>query len=129
MSWKFPVRHRLVHAHEFDKVFSECEFRKGHPALLLLARYNHHGFNRLGMVVSKKNVPLSVQRNRIKRLIREAFRQMPVNEDRSLDVLVLVRSKARETKNLGSVLTRSLHALSAKAADVRAANKEGLKQK
>ena len=74
-SHKFPVNHRLVHAHEFDRVFKECEFRIGNAALLFLAKPNHQGFNRLGMVVSKKSVPLAVDRNRIKRQIRETFRK------------------------------------------------------
>ena len=42
------------------------------------------------MVVSKKNIPRSVERNRIKRLIRESFRkarsQLP-----QLDIVVLIR--------------------------------------
>ena len=45
---------------------------------------------RLGMVVAKKNVSKSVERNRIKRLIRESFRhtrlQLP-----GLDIIVLIR--------------------------------------
>ena len=45
---------------------------------------------RLGMVVAKKNISKSVERNRIKRLVRESFRharlQLP-----GLDIIVLIR--------------------------------------
>lgn len=40
----------------------------------MLARPNGLNIGRLGIVVAKRFVPLSVNRNLIKRLIREAFR-------------------------------------------------------
>lgn len=40
----------------------------------MLAKSNKGKTSRLGMVVAKKHVRSAVQRNRIKRLIREAFR-------------------------------------------------------
>ncbi|MBO6703303.1 MAG: ribonuclease P protein component [Pseudomonadales bacterium] len=106
-SHKFPVNHRLVHAHEFDRVFKECEFRIGNPALLFLAKPNHRGFNRLGMVVSKKSVPLAVDRNRIKRQIRETFRKTLTDTPVCLDVVVLTRSKVRTAENLNGILADS----------------------
>ncbi len=100
----FPVSHRLIHSYEFDNVFKECEFRVGHPALLFLAKPNHRGFNRLGMVVSKKSVPLAVNRNRIKRQIRESFRKTLRDTPVGLDVIVLTRPKARNASNLSDLL-------------------------
>ncbi len=44
---------------------------------------------RLGMVVAKKNVRLATARNRIKRVIRESFRQQQVQLD-TMDVVVVV---------------------------------------
>lgn len=56
----------------------------------VLAAPNDLGYPRLGMAVPRKSVPRAVQRNRIKRVIREAFRE---NRDRldSLDVVVVAR--------------------------------------
>ena len=91
--FQFPVSHRLMQSREFDAVFRESELRVNNPSLLFLAKRNTRGFNRLGMVVSKKNVPRAVDRNRIKRQIREAFRLCRPNED-GLDVVVLSRPGA-----------------------------------
>lgn len=113
-SQNFPLSHRLVHSHEFDRVFKECEVRLGLPALLFLAKPNHQGFNRLGMVVSKKSVPLAVQRNRIKRQIRETFRQTLTDNPVKLDVIVLTRPKARAAGNLNELLKDSFLKLCAR---------------
>ena len=45
---------------------------------------------RLGLVVAKKNVRLAVDRNRIKRLIRESFRRRQHSLE-GIDVIVLAR--------------------------------------
>jgi len=45
------------------------------------------GAARLGILISRKHAPLATDRNRIKRCIREAFRQVQVDLG-ALDVLV-----------------------------------------
>jgi ribonuclease P protein component len=45
---------------------------------------------RLGMVVAKRNVRLAVDRNKLKRLIRELFRQQH-QQMQGLDVVVVVK--------------------------------------
>ena len=91
--YTFPASHRLVQSREFDAVFRESDLRVNHTSILFLAKRNTWGFNRLGVVVSKKNVPRAVDRNRIKRQIREAFRLSPADEV-GLDVVVLSRPGA-----------------------------------
>ncbi len=44
------------------------------PTITILARHNNETNPRLGITVAKKKVKLAVQRNRIKRCIRESFR-------------------------------------------------------
>ena len=90
---QFPASHRLMQSCEFDAVFRESDLRVNHTSILVLAKRNTQGFNRLGMVVSKKNAPRAVDRNRIKRQIREAFRLSPAGKD-GLDVVVLSRPGA-----------------------------------
>ena len=51
---------------------------------------------RLGLVVGKKNIPTAVGRNRVKRLVRETFRQ--TDFPLSLDIIFLAR---RDIDNLG----------------------------
>ena len=47
--------------------------------------------SRLGIVVAKKNVRRAIDRNRIKRLTREYFRQQVSPRSSSLDFVVLAR--------------------------------------
>ncbi len=100
-SEKFPISHRLNNAQAFDRVFKTGDFRVSRPALLVLAKRNTQGFNRLGMVVSKKSVPLAVRRNKIKRQIREQFRMLPPI---SLDIVILTRAKIRDENSVPGLL-------------------------
>lgn len=71
----FSRRQRLLKAAEFEAVFSNrCASRSA--CFQVLARPNEQGHARLGMVVSRRLIPLAVERNRMRRLIREAFRHL-----------------------------------------------------
>ena len=50
----------------------------------------HRNQPRLGLVVSKKNISKAVERNRVKRVIRESFRKNK-SQIPNLDVVVLIR--------------------------------------
>ena len=72
--------------------------------------HNHFDHLRLGITVSKK-VGKSVQRNRVKRLIREAFRQLRMQVKVGYDIVVVGRTPAcrltcQETQN---ALAQLLH--------------------
>jgi ribonuclease P protein component len=65
---------RLLKATDFKQVFDNPE-RSSDRYFTVLARLNGKDYPRLGLAISKKNAKLAVSRNRIKRIIRESFRQ------------------------------------------------------
>lgn len=71
----FPKYHRLVKSEQYIRVFSKPDRFIG-VGYFLLSRANGLGFARLGLAISKRNFPRSVDRNRIKRIVRESFREV-----------------------------------------------------
>ncbi len=65
---------RLLKAASFQEVFDRNSQRASSRELLCLGRPNESGIHRLGLVIAKKHVRLAVQRNRVKRIIRDSFR-------------------------------------------------------
>lgn len=101
----FSKTRRLLNARDYGRVFDEPDARASHKHLLLLAKYSARPHHRLGLIIAKKNVRLAVQRNRVKRLAREMFRQLP-ESDPSMDVVLLARRGLAELDNakLSSIL-------------------------
>ena len=81
---------RLLNTNDFSSVFYAPPLKSSHRYFLILAKPNNLGYNRLGLVIAKKNIRLAVQRNRIKRLMRESFRHQAPN-NKGIDAIVLAR--------------------------------------
>ena len=94
----FGKSKRLLNAADYSRVFDGSEARASHRNLLLLARPNNGTRHRLGLVIAKKNVRLAVQRNRIKRVAREFFRNLP-DSGTAIDVVLLARRGIGELDN------------------------------
>jgi len=91
-SANFERRRRLLEAKDFKRVFDDNRFRSSNQNILVLAISNPLTTpSRLGIVVAKKNVRRAVDRNRIKRLTREYFRQQIAPHSCSMDYVVLAR--------------------------------------
>tara|TARA_R110000787_G_scaffold162778_2_gene276150 strand:- start:678 stop:1082 length:405 start_codon:yes stop_codon:yes gene_type:complete len=97
-SASFGKSRRLLTAGQYRAVFDDAAVKVSHRNLLLLARITDHPQSRLGLVIAKKNVRKAVQRNRIKRVARELFRQLPP-ADPPLDVVLLARRGLDELDN------------------------------
>lgn len=104
---KFSRQSRLLRPAEFKSVFQR-PIRSRDDSFRVLARANGIEGHRLGMAVAKKACPLAVGRNRIKRVIRESFRNRLLNGDQdcSLDFVVLPNAIAAKQSN--KVLDQSL---------------------
>jgi len=72
-AYSFPKTLRLLKSHEF-RHFVKFGKKVGNKEFLLSAKPNKFNYPRLGIVVSKKCSKKAVERNRIKRVIRESFR-------------------------------------------------------
>lgn len=109
--------HRLRNAREFDAVFRQAKYRVSSAEFLVLAIENDQLANRIGMVVSKKVAGNSVNRNRIRRLIRESYRL--AFDKTGLDVVVVARpaSGSCENSSILESLGRLWRQLSEKVAD------------
>ena len=86
----FSKQQRLLKPADFQRVFNHASFKASTRNLLLLAAPNKLPHPRIGFVLSKKQVRQAVQRNRIKRVVREHFRQH-ADEMPGIDIIVLAR--------------------------------------
>ncbi|MFO1320877.1 MAG: ribonuclease P protein component [Burkholderiales bacterium] len=89
--FRLPAWRRLKGADEFDRVFRAGVRRTGRFFVLHAAPFED-GPGRLGLVVAKRVTGNNVLRNRVKRLIREAFRHSSLRLGRT-DVVVRLRIK------------------------------------
>lgn len=99
---------RLLNAADYHAVFTKAQFKASCRYFLVLAITNELDRPRLGLVVAKKNVSTAVQRNRIKRQIRESFRNSPELLTK-LDLVVLARKDADKLDN--KLLAHKMNAL------------------
>jgi ribonuclease P protein component len=76
--------------------------RKGKPVFSrcgkILSKKNTHGFPRMGVIVSKKAARLAVTRNRVKRIVRDVFRQSQSSLP-NLDLVFIARSSSGQATN------------------------------
>ena len=97
-SLQYSRNYRLLCAKEFDAVFSKGKKIVDRSFMLVVSR-NQLEHARLGLIVSKKTGgKLAVDRNRIKRVIRESFRHQQHQLD-GLDIVVVTRGGANNVTN------------------------------
>jgi ribonuclease P protein component len=85
----FPKSRRITHARDFQAAFRGGLRRSAGP-LVVISRPNSAGHPRLGLSVSRR-VGNAVARNRVKRLLREAFRQKQPEIPAGIDLVISVR--------------------------------------
>lgn len=98
MNLGFGREKRLLTAQQFKTVFDSATNKVSSRNALLLARDNQLGHPRLGLVIGKKNVKLAIERNRIKRQIRESFRLSQHSLD-GVDIVIVARRGIADLSN------------------------------
>lgn len=88
---------RLTKPAQFEAVLAGGR-RSGSKYFLARALPNAGDGPRLGLIVGKKAAPRSVDRNRVKRLIRIVHRELAAELD-ALDVVVQLRGSPRSSDN------------------------------
>ncbi len=89
-------------------MFEQADLKVHGKGMMALARLSTGGHPRVGLVVSKKNVKLAVDRNRFKRLVRESVR---LRQDHlpSVDIVILAKRGVQDIDN--ETLTRQLNGM------------------
>jgi ribonuclease P protein component len=122
-----PRGRRIRKRAEFVRIQDGPSARVSTPHLLFLLRSRPDGGpSRLGVVASKK-VGGAVERNRAKRLVREAFRTIPEAFPPDLDVVVIVRPGTDRISGLElcDEVRRARPSLLRRAAEVIASGRRG----
>lgn len=106
---------RLVDKTDFDRVFAENQ-RARTDFVMVMVRPNQVGYPRLGMIVAKRLLARAVDRNRVKRCIRESFR-LVLPELPACDFVVRLIAKpvlGEEARDLSRTFRRAGHRAMAK---------------
>jgi ribonuclease P protein component len=91
---RFRPWERLLSGADFRSVFRRG-LRLDGPLFALVAAVNPLGYNRLGLAASRK-IGGAVDRNRAKRILREAFRLNPRRGPDSFDLVIIPKREILE---------------------------------
>lgn len=97
---KFRPKHRLADPKVIAKLRSG--HKKSNGAFLMCYRSNKMDYGRIAIVVSKSRLKHAVDRNKIKRIVRESFRHCQ-NLVKGYDCLIIFK---RDTSSLNDLLLR-----------------------
>lgn len=111
---RFSKRQKLRRPQEFRRVYDRGA-KAGDQHLLVFAMPNDLGITRVGLSVSRKHGS-AVTRNRIKRLLREAFRLGQHELPAGVDLIVIPRTNSAATladyrRSLAGCLRRAMKRL------------------
>lgn len=95
MDYSYPPSHRLSGDKQFSPVFKKGQrLRQG--SFFATALKTNHPVARLGMTIGRKAAPRAVDRNRLKRQVRESFRHSGLS---GMDIVIGARFDAKQKEN------------------------------
>ena len=80
---------------DYSNTLKESDFNYRNSAVSIRGKYNQMEYPRIGYSIPKRGTKLAFRRNRLKRLVKEAFRlnarQLP-----KMDIIVLVQNESQD---------------------------------
>lgn len=112
LPYSYSRRYRLTAKHEVQSVFDAKPKKVSRQYLLVLYTPNQLSYARLGIIAGKQYLRHAVDRNRVRRVIRESFRHARAAL-KGLDLIVMIRSgcSSVDTKTLRSDIDQLLQAI------------------
>ena len=89
------LKHSIPSSEGFSEIFSSPDKKYSTDNLLVLSKENKLEHSRIGVAIRKKDIRLSVNRNRIKRKIKGSFRSK-VLELQKKDYVIFVKRKLED---------------------------------
>ncbi len=101
LPYSYSRQYRLASKHEVQSVFDAKPRKVSRQYLLVLFTPNQLSYARLGIIAGKQHLRRAVDRNRVRRVIRESFRHSQAALE-GLDLIVMIRSgcSSVDTKTL-----------------------------
>ena len=96
---EFTVAHRLLRKDRFDHVVHGDNVGDKYFKIFFAASGGENA--RLGIIASKRSFPRAVDRNRVKSMVREAFRRHGIKTQK-LDLVVLVKTASIQDVSAGT---------------------------
>lgn len=102
LSYQYGKEKRLLTSTQYQNVFNNVRHKQSCKYFTFLCATNGISSTRLGLIIAKKHVPLAVNRNLIKRMVRETFRYSFTARTRltpQADIIVLAKPAANKILN------------------------------
>ncbi|EGN76053.1 ribonuclease P protein component [Idiomarina sp. A28L] len=96
--YTYPRELRLLTPADFQNVFNNPPVKAVSNEFTFLAKPNQREHPRMGVTVSKKNAKRAVDRNRIKRIIRETYR-LKQHKLAGFDIIVIAKPGVMKLDN------------------------------
>ena len=80
---------------DYSNTLKDSDFNHRQAAVSIRGKYNHLQYPRIGYSIPKRGTKLAFRRNRLKRLVKEAFR-LNAHQLPKMDLIVLVHNESQD---------------------------------
>lgn len=98
----FEKKEHILKTGEFARIYKKGIFRKAGP-IVIYRLPNGLKHSRIGFSISSSRVPLATRRNRIRRLLREAFRKNKKGIKPGFDIIAVLKKEPPRTISYGQM--------------------------